>query len=652
MAGRCLGHRQPPRPGAAHATLGGLLHQQPDFCIKRGGFASKPSRSCCLQSQRRKLPFSVFLDPPARIPYMQVKELHIQRFRGFDDLSVKPKGHVVVMGEPGAGRSDLIEALARVLDAYASRNRITTELDFYNRDTSQPIQIALTLGDLGADIEQDFLDHMELWDGSEERLLPETEGIEEVDQDQYEWVLRLEYRAKWLLEEERCEEWVFYPKESDPTLDSFLHVRRLDIENLGFNLLRWGGGRILDLSSRSAFRRVIEKAGGNDFAAAIAQYVQNVGQAAGQFTGSAQVKAALEDVVAPVSSLLRIPVTDVSEILQFAPEGGSPSGLLRSLGPSMDLGDDAGSLPAWRRGSTTESLLRIAEALALSSDSGVVLAVDDLGDGLDAASSAHLTAVIRKSGGQAWVTTRVPAVAEVFASQEVVRLGRDMDGGRFIRQGRRPTTKAENVAAKHWHRNLLPALSYHSVIVVEGPNDFAALHNLALRLSEEQGLALPATRGVSIVNAGSGGSGGYAGVLKLAGEARDIGLHAVGVVDGDTRKEAQQHLQTYGTLPDAIVRLPDGVAIEAAIVDGVPDAILRQALRDVQVAAGLDEPHNFDEVTGARLADAAIRFIKNNSMHGPLIDSLPPSNLPPLAVQLLNTAIEAAAETHAGLIQL
>ena len=100
MAGRCLGHRQPPRPGAAHATLGGLLHQQPDFCIKRGGFASKPSRSCCLQSQRRKLPFSVFLDPPARIPYMQVKELHIQRFRGFDDLSVKPKGHVVVMGEP------------------------------------------------------------------------------------------------------------------------------------------------------------------------------------------------------------------------------------------------------------------------------------------------------------------------------------------------------------------------------------------------------------------------------------------------------------------------------------------------------------------------------------------------------------------------
>ena len=72
---------------------------------------------------------------------MHVKELSVQRFRGFSDLLVRPKGHIVVMGEPGAGRSDLIEAIARVLDADTSRTRVTTELDFYNRDTSQPIQI-------------------------------------------------------------------------------------------------------------------------------------------------------------------------------------------------------------------------------------------------------------------------------------------------------------------------------------------------------------------------------------------------------------------------------------------------------------------------------------------------------------------------------
>ena len=387
---------------------------------------------------------------------MQVKELNLKHYRGFPELHIRPKGHVVVMGEPGAGRSDLIEALARVLNADTRATGITTELDFYNRDTSQPIEVALTIGELGMVLEQDFLDYLELWDNTEDRLLPETDNLENIDQERYEWVLRLEYRAKWLHDEERCEEWVFYSKDSDPTSDSFPRVRRRDIEKLGFNLLRWGGGRILDLSPRSPFRRVIERAGGNDFATALAQYVQDVGQAAGRFTGSGQIREALSDVVTPISDLLRIPPTDVSQIFNFVPEGGSSSGLLRSLGPSMDFDDGAGDLPAWRRGSTTASLFRIAQVLALSSGGGQILAVDDLGDGLDAASAAHLTTVIRRSAGQAWVTTRISAVAEVFVPQEVVRLGRDTDGARFVRQGKHPETKAENVAAKHWHRNLLP----------------------------------------------------------------------------------------------------------------------------------------------------------------------------------------------------
>ena len=90
---------------------------------------------------------------------MHIKELHVQRFRGFSDLIVNPKGHVVVMGEPAAGRSDLIEALVRVLDTEASRSRLTTELDFYNQDTSLPIQVAVTVGELGPDLEQLFFDH-------------------------------------------------------------------------------------------------------------------------------------------------------------------------------------------------------------------------------------------------------------------------------------------------------------------------------------------------------------------------------------------------------------------------------------------------------------------------------------------------------------
>ena len=66
------------------------------------------------------------------------------------------------------------------------------------------------------------------------------------------------------------------------------------------------------------------------FAAAVAQYVDDVGHAATQFVGSAQVKVALEEVISPLRDLLGVPTTDVSQLFQFAPDGGSSSGLLRS----------------------------------------------------------------------------------------------------------------------------------------------------------------------------------------------------------------------------------------------------------------------------------------------------------------------------------
>ena len=53
---------------------------------------------------------------------MRVVALHIAGFRGWPDLTLKPTGHLLVAGEPRAGRSDLIEALRRVLDPELTRN--------------------------------------------------------------------------------------------------------------------------------------------------------------------------------------------------------------------------------------------------------------------------------------------------------------------------------------------------------------------------------------------------------------------------------------------------------------------------------------------------------------------------------------------------
>jgi len=52
---------------------------------------------------------------------MRILALHLRNFRGFDDFVLKPQGHVVLMGEPRAGRSDLIEGLRRVLHPDSNR---------------------------------------------------------------------------------------------------------------------------------------------------------------------------------------------------------------------------------------------------------------------------------------------------------------------------------------------------------------------------------------------------------------------------------------------------------------------------------------------------------------------------------------------------
>lgn len=47
---------------------------------------------------------------------MRIARVEIKRFRGFESFVLLPGRHLVVVGEPRAGRSDLIAALRRVLE--------------------------------------------------------------------------------------------------------------------------------------------------------------------------------------------------------------------------------------------------------------------------------------------------------------------------------------------------------------------------------------------------------------------------------------------------------------------------------------------------------------------------------------------------------
>jgi len=68
---------------------------------------------------------------------VRISRLRLHDFRGWSDLEIRPQGHVLLAGVPRAGRSDIIAALARLLDpAFIRMQPALDDLRRYPRPTS------------------------------------------------------------------------------------------------------------------------------------------------------------------------------------------------------------------------------------------------------------------------------------------------------------------------------------------------------------------------------------------------------------------------------------------------------------------------------------------------------------------------------------
>ncbi len=580
---------------------------------------------------------------------MQIVRIQYRRFRGLQDLTLHPRGHVVLLGPPRCGRSAVIEGLTRVLDPETTRRRLGDEYDFYKCVKTSPAEVEAVIVDLDNELEQDFLDQLEVWSSSRQELITEAASPQDIDAESCFWALRLTYRLEWSEEEERTDEFVYYPKTSDSDSGVFSRARPGDIARLRFRRIRPFSGRLLDLSERGRFRQLIESEETSDFSEAVTTYLHAVQASAGQFTTSEQLKAAAKRVLQPIAGPLGIQGRGIEEILRFVPEGGAVSGLLRSLMPTLDLGDGAGLLPANRHGSSVAALLRLAEALG--SMQAALIAIDDLGDGLDAASALHTAALAQKFAGQAWISTRNTAVAEVFDPQEVLRLSRQ-DGNAVMHQGRRAGDRAERTSAKHWLRSVLPALAFNVIVILEGPDDLSALHSLSLRLFREKGASLPGTAGVTFVSAAAAGSGGSSNVPRVAQLAREMGLWTIAVIDWD-KDDSQVTLEKAKQAADTVIRLPEKCAIERLVVTDIAPATLASAISELVKVVGFQTAKDPKTMTEAELHQTGIALLKaSGGLHAAFLDMLPIDDLPSGLLRLYELTLEAAAKKTAGHLQM
>jgi hypothetical protein len=358
---------------------------------------------------------------------------------------------------------------------------------------------------------------------------------------------------------------------------------------------------------------------------------------------SDEVQAALKLIAAHgAQRLLDLNRSDPTAAIGFTAEDGSLAALLRAVQPTLDL-DTAGALPLSAHGSTTAAILAAAEASAAARAGNAVVLADDFGDQIDAASGEYLAARLRRRSGQLWLTTRQPEVPRAFEATELLRLTRSGGTRQSFQLSDNPDRK-ERVRRRHLFALLGPAVSARTVVLLEGPHDMDAYTAVSRRRFLQHNEAPLAAFGMRLVLASaSGGEGGKHELPKIAQLATELGLAVRVVLDHDKPGADEELVEELREVAEMVVRLPEGVAVERAIIDGVSPDDLRQALQTIN--GDHDLQLNVASINDDDLPDRCVWALKQKGgLHRPFIDALAPGVSPPLLTAVLNE-LKASAPT-------
>ncbi len=577
---------------------------------------------------------------------MRVARLTIEGFRGFDQFELVPRRHVAVVGEPRAGRSDLVAALERVLHPDSTRWQ-PREWDFHEGNLDRPIQIEATLVDLDVALRQRFIRSLEAWDADTGVLIEEVEDPAALDSDRYKPALRLRYTSVWDHSEERAEQRLEYAKSPFGQPGQPHRVSREDRLALPFRSIRQR--EPLAIRSEGDFRRMLEGSESDDVLGALRRLAEGVEALSADLSADPAIIEGLERVLDSLREPLAVE-SKAQDVIRFLPEGGAVTGLLRSLTAALDLGEGAGYLPIARHGSTIAGLMSAAEALWWADGEDGVVAIDDFGDELDAAGASRLTQLIVSRVRQAWISTRRPEVARAFRVEDLVRLTRT-GPGRRVNQCDPPVDKDARGALRHYQLQLLPAMTARAVLVCEGPHDVQALRAVGDRRESIDGSPPPIAHGIELVD-----GGGKHQMWKVAAFAKQLGFATVGIMDWDKdNDEATLALERLNNNADAVVRLPLSFGIERLLLSGLADEHVVIALKSVALSFSLALRADFENLERDALEDIAMKHVLKKGaggLHVPFVDALPQGVVPPLAADALSRAVEAALGRITGIHQL
>ena len=562
---------------------------------------------------------------------MRIARVEITRFRGFESFVLVPREHVVVVGEPRAGRSDLVAALRRVLEPRSVTTR-PSEWDVFrplpepsssgddegDETSTQLTSIEISLLALPDETEQVLQDRLEL-------LGPTGELAAEDENANAELGVRLRYCLRYDPDEQQLQHWIEYPK-------SGARVPRSERELLRAFIL--DRNPPLQLRAEGVLRRLANAPDPDALSATLQEFAENIADATQTLAESDEVQAALKLVAQHgPRRLLELDPSDPAAAIGFTAEDGSLAALLRAVQPTLDL-DTAGVLPLSAHGSTTAAILAAAEASAAAQAGEAIVIADDFGDQLDVASGEYMAARLRRRAGQLWATTRQPEVSRAFEAAELLRLTRSSGSRQAFQLSESPGRK-ERVRRRQLFTLLGPAMSARTIVLLEGPHDMETYTAVERRQFRDESKAPLSAFGMRLVPASAGGGeGGKQELPKIAKLAAELGLAVRIVLDHDKPGTDKDLIDELCKIAEIVVRLPERVAVERAIVDGLAAGELREALDST------NEDHDLkldvDSIDDSKLAEKCVWAVKQKGgLHRPFIDALPAGTTPPLAAAVL-----------------
>jgi putative ATP-dependent endonuclease of the OLD family len=452
---------------------------------------------------------------------MRIARLQITGFRGFESFVLFTHEHVVVVGEPRAGRSDLVAALRRVLEP---RNVMLRPSDWDvfrplpeqpspdddEEQTATPLtSVEISLLELAEETEQALQDRLEL-------LSPTTGELADSDEnDEAELVIRLRYCLQYDPDEEQLGHWIEYPR-------SGARVPRLERELLRAFIL--DRNPPLQLRAEGVLRHLASDPDPAALSETLQEFAEHIAHATQTLAESEEVQAALKLIAKHgARRLLELDQSDPTAAIGFTAEDGSLAASLRAVQPTLDL-DSAGALPLSAHGSTTAAIMAAAEASAAARTGDAIVIADDFGDQLDAASGEYLAARLRRRSGQLWLTTRQPEVTRAFEATELLRLTRNTRGRQEFRLSESLNRK-ERLRRRHLFTLLGPAMSARTVVLLEGPHDMETYTTVSRRQFHDESKAPLSAYGMRLVPASAGGGeGGKQELPRIANLAAELGF--------------------------------------------------------------------------------------------------------------------------------